>query len=332
MSEAIQAEAPPAPAPPDCPAAWEDQLARPMFTVAVLFLVVLAGLFHRLPHEEIFEWEREGIETALVVLWLIVIGEAGFRLLRRPPATRLRRAVRQFLLIALVPPLRIGVPSQTCAGLLWVPYLGWREIDASLRKALERFFSVPMIVIACMILPLLLIDYKWREVIQENPALLLIFDIGVSVIWLAFATEFIVMVSVADSGWRYCLLHWIDLAIVVLPVVEALPLAGLLQKLNLLRLEQISRMGRVYRLQALAMKAWRSFLVLDVIQRLIGRKLEKRLETLQELLAAKEEEVAQLRKEIAELQVRMAQEKPPEPTPDTVPETAVQPAVEEAKS
>lgn len=329
MLEAIQADAPP---PTDCPASWEDRLARPMFTVAVLFLVVLAGLFHRLPREEIFEWEREAIETALVVLWLIVIAEAGFRWLRRPPATSRRRAVGRFLLIALLPPLRLGVPGQACAGRLWLPYLGWREIDASLRKALERFFSVPMIVIACMILPLLLIEYKWREVIVDSPGLSLVFDIGVSVIWLAFAVEFIVMLSAADSGWRYCLFHWIDLAIVVLPVVEALPLAGLLQKLNLLRLEQISRMGRLYRLQALAMKAWRAFLILDVIQRLIGRTLEKRLETLQELLSAKEEEVAQLRKEIAELQERLAQEKPPEPMPDTGPETAVQPAAEEAKS
>jgi len=330
MSEEIQVEAPPAPAPPDCPAAWEEQLARPMFTAAVLFLVVMAGLFHRLPREEIFEWERESIEIALVMLWLLVIGEAVFRLLRRSPDTSLRRAVGKFLLIALVPPLRMGVPSQTCADRLWLPYLGWREIDASLRKALERFFSVPMIVIAFMILPLLLIDYKWREVIVESAALSLVFDVGVSVIWLAFAIEFIVMVSAADSAWRYCLLHWIDLAIVILPVVEALPLAGLLQKLNLLRLEQISRMGRVYRLQALAMKAWRSFLVLDIIQRLIGQKLEKRLERLQELLIVKEEEVAQLRKELSELQERLAQEKPPEPA--SIPDTAVQPAVEEAKS
>lgn len=314
--------------PPAAPLTWEDRLAAPMFAAAVLFLVVLAGLFHRLPREEIFEWERETIETALVLLWLVIIVEAVYRCLARPPAVSRRRALGRFLLLALVPPLRLGAAGQLRAGQLWLPYLGWREIDASLRKALERCFSVPMIVIAFMILPLLLIDYKWHEVIVDSPMLSLVFDIGVSVIWLAFAVEFIVMVSAAESPWRYCLIHWIDVAIVVLPVFEVLPLAGLLEKLRILRLEQLSRMGRLYRLQALAMKAWRSFLVLDVIQRLIGQKLEKRLERLQELLLVKEEEVAQLRKELAELQERLALQKSAVP----VLETTVPPAIEETPS
>lgn len=328
MLDEIQADAPPAPTPPaDCPPTWEERLARPMFTVALLFLVVLAGLFHRMPREEIFEWEQETIQCGLVLLWLLVIAEAGWRLLGRPPEIQRRRAVREFALLVLLPPLRMGISGQRRAGQVWLPRLGWRTIDASLRKALQRIFSLPMIIIAFMILPLLLIDYKWREIIVENPALSLCFDIGVSVIWLAFAIEFIIMVSVAESGWRYCLVHWIDLAIVVLPIVEVLPVAGFLQKLRLLRLEQISRMGRLYRLQALAMKAWRSFLVLDVIQRLIGQRLEKRMEHLLELLAAKEEEVNQLRQEIAELQERIAQQGQPtaaalEPLPALVPVVA----------
>ncbi|MBL8792548.1 MAG: hypothetical protein JNM56_01455 [Planctomycetia bacterium] len=327
MAEELPLEAPPAPPPPGCPAAWEDRLARPMFAAAVLFLVVLAGLFHRLPREEIFEWEQETIETALVLLWLAIVAEVGLRVRQRPPTVARRQALRDFFLVACVPPLRMALPGQWHGGQVWLPWYGWRAIDASLRKALERFFSLPMIVIAFMILPLLLIDYKWSEVIVESAALSLLFDIGVSVIWLAFAVEFIIMVSVAESGWRYCLVHWIDLAIVVLPVVEVLPAAGFLAKLRLLRLEQISRMGRLYRLRALAMKGWRSFLVLDVIQRLIGQRLEKRLARLQELLAVKEEEVAELRQEIVTLQERLAQQQAAHAASLTA-EPALVPAVE----
>jgi hypothetical protein len=66
-------------------------------------------------------------------------------------------------------------------------------------------------------------------------------------------------------------------------------------------MQQVSRLGRAYRLRALAMKLWRAMLVLQVVQRLSGWSPEKRLKRLEELLRAKEEEVADLREEIARL-------------------------------
>jgi voltage-gated potassium channel len=131
---------------------------------------------------------------------------------------------------------------------------------------------------------------------------------------MAFAIEFLIMVSVAEKKFRYCSLHWVDLAIILLPVIFLMTLvirewaevAPLARGFRLLRLSQLSRMGRVYRMQGLALKAWRAFLVLEVIQRLTGKTLDKQLKQLEELLLAKEEEVRELRTEIADLKRRMA--------------------------
>jgi hypothetical protein len=278
-----------------------------MFFLAVLFLVVLAGLIHRYPHLDSTDLEAYLIEGGLAVLWLVFLLEAVLRFRLRDRRRPAWKALVAAAVCVLVPPLRMGYPSQTRPNHLWLPRLGWQEINLRLRQTLERVFSVPMIFFALMVLPLLALEYFEAEKIRGEPVLALWVDIGTSVIWLAFALELILMVAVSDRPWRYCFLHWIDMAIVLLPAVEMLPLFRLLRLGRILRLENLLRWGRLHRLQALLAKCWRAFLLLQVVQRLLGRSLESRLKRHRELLQAKEEEVADLRLEIQELEERIAQ-------------------------
>jgi voltage-gated potassium channel len=209
----------------------------------------------------------------------------------------LGQALANLLLTAVVPPLRIGVRSQFRPNALWLPKLGWRPVNAELRSILSRFFSTPIIILALMVLPLLAIEFYWADAVRANAALALFLDIGTSVIWLAFAIELVVMVSADDHKLRYCVQHWVDLAIVLLPLVEFLPVVRLLR---------LARFTRTYRLQGLALKAWRALLLLDLIQRLLAKSAEKRLEDLQKLLVLKEEEVQVLRSEIERVRARLA--------------------------
>ena len=78
---------------------------------------------------------------------------------------------------------------------------------------------------------------------------------------------------------------------------------------RVLELQQVSRLGRVYRLKGLLLKIWRALLLLETLQRLLGHYKEKRLRRLRELLAAREEEMGDLRREIADLEVQVAREK-----------------------
>jgi voltage-gated potassium channel len=286
--------------------AWEDRLAGPMFWLAVLFLVVLAGLIHRYPHLEPGEPEEYLILGGLCILWLVFLVEAGLRFRLRDRGRPAWKALLSTAACALLPPLRMGCKSLVRPDHIWLPGLGWQPIDSDLRTRLERLFSIPMIIVALAVLPLLALEYLAAETIRADPVLSLGVDIGTSVIWLAFAIELILMAAVSDRPWRYCFLHWIDVAIVLLPAVEVLPLFRILRLGRVLRLENLLRWGRLHRLQALVTRFWRALLLLQVIQRLTGRSLERQLKQRRELLQAKEEEVADIRREIETLEERIA--------------------------
>jgi hypothetical protein len=285
---------------------WDDRLAGPMFFLALLFLVVLAGLIHRYPRLDPHSPEAYLILGALGVLWLPLLLDAILRYRLRDRADRPWKPLLAALAFALIPPLRMGRRSRTRPGHIWLPVLGWREVDSHLRRTLERFFSVPMIGFALMVLPLLALEYCWAEAIREEPVLAFCFDAGTALVWLAFSVELIVMVAVSDRPLGYCFLHWIDMAIVLFPTVEVLPAFRLLRLGRLLRLEELLRWGRLHRLQALASRGWRALLLLQIVQRLTGRSLEHRRDQLRALLRAKEEEAADLREEIKKLDGRIA--------------------------
>jgi hypothetical protein len=286
--------------------AWDDRLAGPLFFVALAFLVGLAGLIHRYPRLDPNEPEAYLILAALGVLWLPLLLDALNRFRLRDGGDRSWKPVLALAAFALVPPLRMGRRSRARPNHIWLPLLGWREVDNRLRRTLERFFSVPMIGVALMVLPLLALEYYWSENLRDEPLLALWFDIGTAAVWLAFAVELIAMAAVSQRPLWYCFLHWIDAAIVLFPAVEVLPLFRLLRLGRLLRLEQLLRWGRLHRLQALAARGWRGLLLLQIVQRFTGRSAEHRLEQLRELLRAKEEEAADLRGEIDKLEHRIA--------------------------
>lgn len=306
----------------------DETRPRFLFALSMLFLILMAGLLYShqvLPHapdphpdgqadhEEPdhgpdFEKLELRVQIAgLLVVWTVFVVEGWLLFMQRDRGQGIAKPLGRFLLVCLIPPLRIGIRDPDRR--IWLPRLGWRKVDRELNRTVERFFSVPMVVIALMVLPFLAIEYGWRKQVQENAYLAFVVEFGNSVIWLAFAVEFFVMIALADKKLRYCARHWIDVAIITLPVIHFLPVLRVLRVGRVLRLSQLARMGRMYRMQSLVIKAWRALLVLKVVQRVTGRSLGKQLLALEELLVAREEEIAELRQEIADLKKRIAQEK-----------------------
>jgi voltage-gated potassium channel len=299
---------PPARAPA---AEWLDRrLTRPMFYLSAAVLVLVAGVIHRLGHGALTDFEAAAIFWGLALLWPIFIVESLVRLVAcRRPGISWRRRLTVFLGVCLFPPFRLGGRAYADPATIWLPGLGWTRVDRDLRTRLERFFCVPMICIALLVLPFLAMEYFWLETVRANFGLSLLLDIGTSIIWLAFALEVIVLVSVADKKAQYCLTNWLDLAVVFLPLVDFMPLLRLVRLAGVVELGQVSRLSRLYRLRGLLFKLWRTVLLLEIMQRLLGHYREKRLRRLKELLAARQEEIIALSKEIAELQDSVAAEK-----------------------
>jgi voltage-gated potassium channel len=288
-------------------AALDRFWTRPLFFAAFLFLVVLAGAGHRLKDERISDFEVYLILGSLATLWPLFLVEAVVRFMFGNEPSLWRRVGYSFLVL-LLPPLHLGSRGYARTHELWLPFLGWRAVDRHLRRKLEQIFGIPMIVLALLTLPLLAMELYWRDPIAESPGLSLFIDLSTSFIWLAFAVEFILMVSVAERKAQYMARHWVDVLIVLLPVIDVLPALRSVRAFQALRMQQLTRLGRAYRLRALAMKLWRAMLLLEVIQRLTGWTPEKRLRRLEELLRAKEEELTDLREEIAKLQKLVAEQ------------------------
>jgi voltage-gated potassium channel len=294
-------------APTKAPMTWEDRLAGTMFFLALLFLIALAGLIHRYPRLGPDDLETHLMLGVLAGLWLVFLVDSVLRFFFRDRSRSAWKALTTSTACFLLPPLRMGCRGLSRPDHIWLPVLGWQKVDDHLSKTLERFFSVPMLCFAFMVLPLFVLEYYWAEQVRSEPTLSLSLDIGTAVIWLAFAVELILMVAVAARPVRYCLSHWIDVAVVLLPAIEVMPLFRLLRLGRVLRLEQLLRWGRLQRLQAVAMRGWRAMLLLQLVSRLTGRSLERQLQQLQELRQAREEELAGLVEEIKQLEEKIAQ-------------------------
>jgi voltage-gated potassium channel len=278
----------------------EEPFARVMFVLSLCFLMTVAGILHRHQQLDLDDPELQLQLAFLAVLWLVFLAEAFLRWSQRDRSHSRWVDLELSVLICALPPFRIGARSQGQGRDLWFPFLGWRPVDKDLVKTFERLFGWPMIVLAFMVLPLLAIEYIWPQQAEENPGLARFLALGASVIWFAFAFEFVVMISVSERKLSYCLAHWIDLAIILLPIVQFLPLMRALRLTRLLREERLASWGAVYRLEGLALKAWQAFLLLQILQRL-SRSPERRLKRLEELLAVKVEEIEALRREIEEV-------------------------------
>lgn len=284
-------------------------LPLPMFALSIIYLGVAAGVIHRLEEGYFTLFEARVMTWCLVALWPIFAIEALLRFFVTRRQLSFWPRFWILLVVLLFPFVRIGMRALADPGKLWLPWPGWQVVDRKLRRTMERFFSVPLILFALMVLPILGLEYFWEEQVHQHFWLKLTLDIASSLIWMAFAIEFTLSISIAEHKVYYCLQNWIDLAVVVLPVIDFLPILRLWQLARLMQLNQLGRLGRLYRLRGLMLKAWRAFLLLEMLSRLLGNYKERRLKKLRDLIAAKEIELHELRQESIELELAIQKEK-----------------------
>jgi hypothetical protein len=286
------------------PTRWDTFRARFMFLLAFVFLLVVAGVLHRATSKEVTLPELTAMYVGLVALWPVFTVEAVWGVLRRDRTKPRGPVIWRALLVCVLPPWRMALVDPR-TGLVWVPRMGWQQPGRDLFKRLELLFSGPMLVFAFLILPVLGTEYFWPESEPKPWELVLALDISIAIIWVAFATEFVFKASVHPKPFRFATEHWLDAAIVLLPMLEfvltqwadAAPLARLLRLGRAMRPDQLARLQRLYRLRGVAAKGWRALMVLEALARLFGQTPQKRLAKLEEQITELEEELAELRKD-----------------------------------
>lgn len=299
------------PGPPPTPTRAETHLARAMFALAALDLLLLAGLVHRAREPEVTPLELEVLSIGLGALWPVFAAEAAVGLARRGPGRPLRPAALRALLVLFFPPFRMA-SADPRTGLVWLPRLGWQPPGKELYGRIDRGFGGPMILVALLILPVLGVEYFQAERVKNDPRLALALHIGTAVIWVAFATEFVLESSVHPRPLRFLKERWLDLAIVLLPaleviltrVVDAAPLARLLRLGRALSPEQLTALNKAYRLRGVVTKGWQAFLLIGGVNRFLGNADAVRLRAVEAEIAELEERLADLRKEAEGLRAR----------------------------
>lgn len=241
-------------------------------------------------------------ELLILVIWPITIAEAVFHWISRPWDRDHRKYHVFGLLFSLMPSLRMCARSPEMHDRLWLPRLGWRIPNKRLQRRLQKVFSVPMIMIALLILPVFIVEFFMKAQVAEYAWLRAALHVSTGVIWFAFAAEFILMVAVTEKKLQYCQTHWVDLAIILLPLIS------FLRFLRVMRVQQIIKMARVYRLRGTTVKALRALFVLDSVERLLTSNTERAIDRLETRLTDVEAEAKLLRRRITKLRRKLEEE------------------------
>lgn len=251
------------------------------------------------PLARFFRW-------CLFLLWPFFWVEFVYSRRLKGPTSPIKHGGVFRMLACVVPPLRIAAPSAAHGGKIWLPYWSWQLPSKDLHERLERAFGKPMLIIAMLILPVLLIQFGLHSLVEENEWLQVLLHICTGFIWCAFTIEFLIMLSATAKRFTYVKTHWIDLAIILLPLVSFLRSLRVLRLARLAKVQKLAKMGRVFRVRGLAMKAMRALMLLGFINKLLGITTEKRLAKLKLLHEEETKELADLQAEIDVLEAELA--------------------------
>ncbi len=233
------------------------------------------------------------------VLWAAIAVEGIAGACRAPDR---RGALVRLLLVSLVPALRMAFVPRLPNRWVWIPCMGWREVGRAGSDELEIRLAPPMLVITLLIVPVLLAETFIKLEGAAGDRLALALHLATALIWVAFVVEFILMVGLAPDKIAYCKQYWVNLVIIVLPVVAFL---RILYAARFLRLFRAGQLMRAYRLRGLYTRALRLVMVFNLLDRLAQRNPARYLRALDAQIARKEEELATLRARAARCRGRL---------------------------
>lgn len=208
----------------------------------------------------------------------------------------------QNALFALLPPLRLGARDHHDGTMIWLPAYGWQPVGNDLAISVEKRLGYPMIGVALMILPLLAIENYFASILESVAGLGFAVQVAAAFIWMSFAMEFIVMISIVSDRIDYVKKHWMDLVIICLPLIAFMRVLRIGRLLRLQKLGKLSKTAKVFRLKGLAMRTWRSILLLELVDRIVHRDPEARRDALTRAIADKEMELQALREELQQFE------------------------------
>ena len=289
---------------------YDAATAPGMFYLGLVSLLVIGSLITALTEDEpspLLLGALPWIIGSTVLMYILSAVDVGLLFYRShrygepiPSSVKHRR-----LLTLAFPPLHIGGRDSAQGAYLWVPHWRWCRANEGLLAELKREFVLPMIGIALLIVPVLIIEWKFLdEVREEMPDLRinLILNAVQTFIWCAFIFEFILMISVSNRKLHYVKKNWLDLLIILLPFVSFL---------RTFRISQLARLKyatRSFKLRGVITKARQGLIFVDFVQRLFRLRPENEMKRLYRSLQENRRDREELQKKLQEV-ARLIEEK-----------------------
>lgn len=215
------------------------------------------------------------------------------------------------LLIILVPPFRLA--ARRCHAQPYIWWNDWQLVDNVLYNQLERKFLYPILSLSLLMIPLWIIDLFFSQHVVMTPVFYHVLTLGNALIWGLFVVEFTIMFSIAPKRVDYLKKHWIELLIILLPMLallrfilvtsylHALKQANLLQHTNLIPINRLQGMLNIYRSRSVLNRLIRLLVIIDVTKRFYQpRRPERYLAILENQYREKVQELADLQTKIEE--------------------------------
>lgn len=288
-----------------------DSWMIPSIWLSLVWLLMFSTV---LPHngENTFEHLRSPlVKTAGIIalgIWIWFVFEFILFVRASRGMRHFPKQIRRGLVVLIFPAFRVAQRSFSRPGKIWLPFMGWKKKNKKLFRKLTHAFSVPMICVVLLVLPIMAIELFRPVWIEDLPWVRNLLGVGQQFIWLAFAYEFVVMIAASFKRVSYCFRHWIDLLIILLPIfLFVVPFLNLLPIVRLARLGSLAGLTQMLRMKRLGLKVFQ-LLALLASTKQIGKNYHKRrIEKLHDLIDDREDELEDLREELAKLQQEQAE-------------------------
>ncbi len=285
---------------------WQRRSSAGYFILSILFLSVIAIILQTTTLEYA-HLHLNNYLYLLAIMWLPFLIDALYHFISYPQYSK--KNFRHLFWMIVFPPAKMITPLPLKPTLIWLPTLGWKVKNHALSKYLHQLFNQPMLIIALLILPVLLIEVFFTQYVTLYPVLANLLLVGTAFIWLAFTIEFLLKFSTADSKLFFCIENFINLAIILLPLLAFLRGLRIIRIITpFLKHTTLLKTVRVMRLRGVFIKMYRGLLALKSIQILL-EKLSSQEDLLQQLKIQhtdKIQELHALEKRINELESSIA--------------------------
>ncbi|MEX0882232.1 MAG: hypothetical protein WDZ72_02045, partial [Cyclobacteriaceae bacterium] len=264
-----------------------DHLATPiLYMISLIMLLIISAIINNFSISETgFQLNPFLIKLGYFywVIWLLyVLDFLAILILAKKSKTQM--ASSSFIIRCLgllFPPIRLGTRHLLKPDFIWIPFYHWAKCNEGLLNHIKQKFSIPMIIIALLIIPVILIEWQFREQVANllQSDLSFILDMVQGFIWMAFSFEFILMISISNEKFDYAIKNWIDILIILLPFVS------FMRTFRVMKVARLSQLSRGYKLRGLLMKARQGLFFASFFYRLLTirpdfqiKKLKKKLD------------------------------------------------------